>query len=218
MAIPFIINIDEDSKEHDSLIAQAKNGAGKSGAFIIGSLLRIDPSIKKTQVIIIGHTRELVNQLASVVARIIEYAPSYKMCNTAVDKPDGSAHIIISTLGSILNQFSGRSKNLDLSELRVFVLDEADAFFLESTRKEEIMKFHKILQGLGRPIQHVFFSATYDADVSKEISNILDEAIQISLQIESVKLDNIQQFYYKCKPKGKIDFVKEIYDAFSKNT
>ncbi len=33
-----------------------------------------------------------------------------------------------------------------------------------------------------------------------------------------MKLDNIQQFYYKCKPKGKIDFVKEIYDAFTKNT
>ena len=60
MAIPFIINVDEDSKQHDSLIAQAKNGAGKSGAFIIGSILRINPAIKKTQVIIIGHTRELV--------------------------------------------------------------------------------------------------------------------------------------------------------------
>ena len=113
------------------------------------------------------------------------------MCNTAVDKPDGSAHIIISTLGSILNQFSGRSKGLDLSELRVFVLDEADAFFLEETRKVEIMKFHKILQGLSLPIQYVFFSATYDSSVSKEIAKILDEAIQISLQIETLKLDNI---------------------------
>jgi superfamily II DNA/RNA helicase len=43
------------------LIAQAKNGAGKSGAFIIGSLMRVDPAIKQVQVIIIGHTRELVN-------------------------------------------------------------------------------------------------------------------------------------------------------------
>ena len=70
MAIPYIVNLDKDTGEYGSLIAQAKNGAGKSGAFIIGSLLRVDPSIKKVQVIIIGHTRELVNQIASVISRI----------------------------------------------------------------------------------------------------------------------------------------------------
>jgi len=47
VAIPFILKTDEDTKEHENLIAQAKNGAGKSGAFCIGSLLRVDPTIKK---------------------------------------------------------------------------------------------------------------------------------------------------------------------------
>jgi superfamily II DNA/RNA helicase len=115
MAIPYIITPDEETKEYDSLIAQAKNGAGKSGAFIIGSLLRIDPTIKKTQVVIIAHSRELVNQLASVIARILEHAPSYKLCNLAIDKPDGSAQIVVSTLGFLLNLCSGRSKSIDLS-------------------------------------------------------------------------------------------------------
>jgi superfamily II DNA/RNA helicase len=59
------------------VIAQAKNGAGKSGAFIIGSLLRVDPSIKKIQVIVIGHTRELVNQIESVFQKAIRFAPEY---------------------------------------------------------------------------------------------------------------------------------------------
>ena len=54
VAIPYVMSLDH-------LIAQAKNGAGKSGSFTIGSLLRVDPSISKTQVIVIGHTRELVN-------------------------------------------------------------------------------------------------------------------------------------------------------------
>lgn len=83
MAIPYIINPDEETKDFSSLIAQARNGAGKSGAFIIGSLLRIDPAIKKTQVVVIAHSRELVNQLAGVIARILEHAPSYKLCNLA---------------------------------------------------------------------------------------------------------------------------------------
>ena len=42
-AIPLIANPDEETKEYDNMIAQAKNGAGKSGAFVIGSLLRVDP-------------------------------------------------------------------------------------------------------------------------------------------------------------------------------
>ena len=61
VAIPYILEKDEDTKEYEDLIAQAKNGAGKTGAFVIGSLLRVDPSLKKLQIIAIGHTRELVN-------------------------------------------------------------------------------------------------------------------------------------------------------------
>jgi ATP-dependent RNA helicase DDX19/DBP5 len=45
---------------------------------------------------------------------------------------------------------------------------------------------------------------------------IVDEAYQI--RIEEVKLDNVQQFYYKCPSKGKIEFIKEIYDSFSSHT
>ena len=141
MAIPYIVNPDGDSGKHESLIAQAKNGAGKSGAFIIGSLLRVDPSIKKVQVIMIGHTKELVNQTSSMISRIIEHTPSYKLCNLATDKVDNSAHILVSTLGQILANITGMSKNLDLSELRVFVLDDADCFFLDKSRRDEIHRF-----------------------------------------------------------------------------
>ena len=141
VCIPHIVRRDNESGKYDSLIAQAKNGAGKSGAFIIGSLVRVDPSIKKVQVIIIGHTRELVNQISSVISRIVEHTPNYKVCNLATDKVNNSAHILVSTLGTILGNLEGRSKNLDLSELRVFVLDEADSFFLEKSRQDDIFKF-----------------------------------------------------------------------------
>jgi superfamily II DNA/RNA helicase len=126
LAIPYIVNPDGDSGKHESLIAQAMNGAGKTGAFIIGSLLRVDPFIEKVQVIMIGHTKELVNEISLGISCIIEHAPSYRLCNLAIDKVDNSAHILVSTLGQILACFSGSSSNLDLSELRMFVLDEAD--------------------------------------------------------------------------------------------
>jgi superfamily II DNA/RNA helicase len=60
-AIPNIAFPDNETGTYDNLIAQAKNGAGKSGAFVIGSLMRVDTTINQAQVIVIGHTRELVN-------------------------------------------------------------------------------------------------------------------------------------------------------------
>jgi superfamily II DNA/RNA helicase len=89
----------------------------------------------------IGHTKELVNQTFSMISRIIEHTPSYKLCNLATDKVDNSAHILVSTLGQILANITGMSKNLDLSELRVFVLDDADCFFLDKSRRDEINRF-----------------------------------------------------------------------------
>jgi superfamily II DNA/RNA helicase len=90
----------------------------------------------------IGRTREHVNQISSIISRILEHMPSYKLCNLATDwRVDNSAHILVSTLGQILINFSGRTKNLDLSELRVFVLDEADCFFKDSYGRKDILRF-----------------------------------------------------------------------------
>ena len=89
----------------------------------------------------IGHTIELVNEISCMISRIIEHAPSYRLCNLAIDKVDNSAHILVLTLGQILACFSGSSNNLDLSELRVFVLDKADYFFQDKNCYEEIHGF-----------------------------------------------------------------------------
>ena len=67
--------------------------------------------------------------------------PSYKVCNLGKDRLDNSAHILVSTASQILNMVSGRSNNLDLSELKVLVIDEADCFFLEHNRRYEIFRF-----------------------------------------------------------------------------
>ena len=62
VAIPLIVNVGED-KCYDNLIAQSKNGSGKTGTYVIGSLLRVDRAVKSTQIIVLAHTRELGNQI-----------------------------------------------------------------------------------------------------------------------------------------------------------
>jgi superfamily II DNA/RNA helicase len=59
----------------------------------------------------------------------------------------------------------------------MFILDEADSFFLGNNHIDEIKRFDGILKKVGHRVQYVFFSATYDHNVSDDISQIIDEAI-----------------------------------------
>lgn len=160
VAIPLILKQDDD-KKYENLIVQAKNGCGKTGAFVIGSLLRTDPQISKLQVVVFGHTRELVIQITSVYKKAVKFAPNYKICNLLDKKNYAGAHVIISTMGTFKNFINGRDK-LDLSELRVVVLDEADEYFKDEVKEEDTMYLASIFKKLTQPIQYVLFSATYN--------------------------------------------------------
>ncbi len=102
--------------------------------------------------------------------------------------------------------------------MRVFVLDEADYFFKENSNLADLQSFYRFLQTLNIKIQYVFFSATFEKEVAEEISKILKEAYQIDIKTEKLSLDNVQQFYFQCPHKGKIDFIKEIFDSFATET
>jgi superfamily II DNA/RNA helicase len=97
----------------------------------------------------------------------------------------------VSTFGQIFANMSGRAA-LKLDKLRVFVLDEADTFFLDNKHKEELDTFVATVNELKNKVQFVFFSATYEKHVGIEISKIIKDAIQITMKVESIKLDNVQ--------------------------
>ena len=132
--------------EHVNLIAQSKNGTGKTGAFTIGSTLRVDPKIPKTQVLCVCHVRELSSQIAEVYQKICEFSDIKVSNYTATGKSDGQ-HIVVTTLGKLNNALKGGrgKKTIDLSELRCFVVDEADVFFQEERNfaaMTEVVKKH----------------------------------------------------------------------------
>jgi superfamily II DNA/RNA helicase len=81
------------------LIAQAKNGAGKTGAFAIGTVLRVDRNDPKCQVLVVGQSRELVNQISAVYEKITK-GTGISVSNFNYDgaKP---MQIVISTHGKI---------------------------------------------------------------------------------------------------------------------
>ena len=122
-------------------------------------------------------------------------------------------------MGTFKKHIIARDK-LDLSELRVVVLDEADVYFKDEDIERDTMNLIAIFKKLTQPIQYVLFSATYNEVISLKISEIMSEANQINLKKEKLKLklDNIQQFYLSCNKGTKINFVKEIIDSCKTKT
>lgn len=132
VAIPLIAKTVKG--EYCDLIAQSKNGTGKTGAFSIGSLLRIDPTIQKPQVLCVCHVRELSSQIAEVYQKITQFSNIVVTNFTATGKAEG-AHVVVTTLGKLNNALKsqrGKKSALDLSAVRCFVVDEADVFFNET--------------------------------------------------------------------------------------
>ena len=79
--------------------------------------------------------------------KAVQFAPEYKICNLLDEKPEG-AQVIITTHGKFKNYITARDK-LDLSNIRVAVLDEAEEYFKDEAREQVIMKIASIFMELS---------------------------------------------------------------------
>jgi len=153
-----------------------------------------------------------------VLNSIVKFDPEYKIANLLNSPETKGAQVVVTTLGKLLMHHEGRGA-VDLTELRVFVLDEADDFYMDTRKEKEIYKFHGFINTkLKRQVQYIFFSATFDTAISEKISAIVSDANQINLKQEQLKLDNIQQYYMKCAKNGKLQFIKDVYDSITGKT
>lgn len=85
-----------------------------------------------------------------------------KVSNFTATGKSAGCHIVVSTIGKIQNAMKQRKVELDLSELRCLVIDEADFFFAKKEEVDAIRDFDsKFIQKIGRKVQYVLFSATY---------------------------------------------------------
>lgn len=163
VSIPLIIN-----EPYHSLIAQARTGCGKTGSFVVGSLLRVDRSNPNTQVVCIAHTRELVNQIHNVYELALK-GTGITLSN--FNYKEEPAQVIVTTHGKIEPKVTSKfkDKNLDLTHLRCIVIDEADWFFLDEKNFKPIKNIanysHIKKREETNKVQWILFSATYpDSD------------------------------------------------------
>jgi len=194
-ALPLII-------EGKDVIAEAKTGSGKTAAFGIGLLNKLDVKKFRVQSLVLCPTRELADQVAKELRRIARFKHNIKiliLCGgESFGKQLGSlehqAHIIVGTPGRVLKHLNKES--LDLSNLETLVLDEADRM-LDMGFIEEIQS---LLSYAPKKRQTLLFSATYDDEIMKISEQVQTNAV--SVKTESIEVENkIQEYFYETNNK-----------------
>jgi translation initiation factor 4A len=204
-------------KNGKDVIAQAQSGTGKTGAFVIGSLERIDEAVKGTQVIIISPTRELSKQTTEVVSELSKYMEVSYMevvggtdvfqCRSDLDK---LPQIIIGTPGRILDMINKNSIYTD--KLVSLIFDEADEI-LSQGFKETI---YNIVKSIPEKCQICLFSATIPDEVMELTNSFMREPQSILVKKEALTLEGITQFYINMKVSDwKYDILKDLYNTIS---
>ena len=180
------------------ILAQAKTGSGKTAAFAIGLLHRLEPECYQTQALVLCPTRELAEQVSSETRRLARAIPNTKIVTLCGGKPiapqlvslERQPHIVVGTPGRILKLL--QKKSLNLNGLKTLVLDEADRM-LDMGFHEDIMR---IIDKVPRDRQTLLFSATYP-DKIKKISHTIQKD-PVDVRVESLH-DNkrINQVFYE---------------------
>lgn len=183
--------------EQRDLIAQAKTGSGKTAAFGLGILSKLNPSYFAVQALVVCPTRELADQVANEIRRLARAIPNVKvltLCGGAPMRPqmaslEHGAHIVVGTPGRLLDHIGRNSINL--ATVQSLVLDEADRM-VDMGFYEDIVG---IVAACSPRRQTLLFSATYPDDIRKLSAHLLRDPVEI--KVESQHTDNrIEQLFF----------------------
>ena len=201
------------------IIAQAQSGTGKTGAFSIGLLQRVDFRHKTLQGLVLSPTRELAQQTHQVISQIGEYlADGQAFCHTFIGgtrvqedlkKVQAGVIVAVGTPGRVADII--RRGALRTENLRVLVLDEADEMLSQgfSDQIYDIFKF------LPKDIQVALFSATMPDDVLELTKKFMRNPTRILVKRESLTLEGIKQFFVAVEEEHKLDTLMDLYESVS---
>jgi len=181
---------------HD-VIAQAQSGRGKTGAFLIAALKRVQLDCKQCQCLIMAPTRELANQHYKVLyalggyyedLRVHKCVGGTRVRDDIIALTEGR-QIVVGTPGRVSDMISRGA--LSAKVLEMLVLDEADEM-MSIGFKEQI---YGIFQYLPTDIQVNLFSATMPMDVLQLTRQFMRDPVRILVKNDELTLDGIQQYY-----------------------
>ncbi|QRX82353.1 ATP-dependent RNA helicase DbpA [Glaciimonas sp. PAMC28666] len=201
--------------ERRDLIAQAKTGSGKTAAFGIGILHKLNPTYFAIQALVLCPTRELADQVAKELRRLARLEDNVKILTLCGGSPMGpqigslehGAHIIVGTPGRIRDHI-GRG-SINLSTVQTLVLDEADRM-VDMGFYEEISG---IVSACPKRRQTLLFSATYPDDIRKASAEFLRQPVEVKVEAQHDS-GQIEQRFYEVSYDGRNGAVAQLLNHY----
>eukprot|EP00578_Thalassiosira_sp_NH16_P026592 CAMPEP_0181087866 /NCGR_PEP_ID=MMETSP1071-20121207/6492_1 /TAXON_ID=35127 /ORGANISM="Thalassiosira sp., Strain NH16" /LENGTH=596 /DNA_ID=CAMNT_0023169765 /DNA_START=44 /DNA_END=1834 /DNA_ORIENTATION=- len=204
-----------------NVIGQAQSGSGKTAAFVVGALYRINIDAPATcQALIVTPTRELAvqifqNAVTPMAAHMKGLKVRLALAGETIERGAKlDSHIVIGTPGKVVDWLKRRI--IDTKKIKVFVLDEADNMVAESGHRANSLLIKK---QMPKGCQSLLFSATFPAEVitfaEKMVYN--PDKILIESGPEFLVLDVIKQIWIDCQQYdgGKLQFLEDIYSLLT---
>ena len=207
--------------EKRDVIAQAPSGTGKTGAFTISCLERIDLSSNTTQALILAPTHELVKQINSVISSIGGMMEGLKVktliggtsvSEDALELKTNVPHVIVGSVGRVNDMI--RRKNIHTKDIKLFILDEAD----EMLSGGFIDSIYQIFTTLNHELQVAIFSATMPQEIIDLTNKFMRNPVKITMEAEKLNLEGIQQHYIALESdQHKYETLKDLFGFLNIN-
>ncbi|MCF2496991.1 DEAD/DEAH box helicase [Dyadobacter chenhuakuii] len=196
------------------VIGQAQTGTGKTAAFGIPVLERIDVSNNAVQALVLCPTRELAVQVSEEIGRLAKYVKGLRIeaiyGGDSIDRQIRSlkkgVHIVVGTPGRVMDHME--RKTLKFDEVRMMVLDEADEM-LDMGFREDI---ESILADMPADRQTILFSATMSKPIMSITKRFQTDPILIKVVRNELTNVNIEQVYFEVKPQAKVEVMTRLID------
>ncbi|XP_019325937.1 PREDICTED: ATP-dependent RNA helicase DDX25 [Aptenodytes forsteri] len=183
-----------------NLIAQSQSGTGKTAAFVLAMLSRVNAAEKYPQCLCLAPTYELALQIGRVIETIGRFCADIKVTyavrgNRVLQGTALEEQIVIGTPGTMLD-WCFKRRVVDVKKINMFVLDEADIMIDTQGLSYQSIR---IQRALPKGCQMLLFSATFKETVRAFAVQIISNPIVIKLREEELTLSNIRQYFFVCR-------------------
>eukprot|EP01083_Nonionella_stella_P011882 33693_1 len=219
-----------DDQSYPNLIAQAHHGSGKTAAFTLIMLQRIDENISHLQGLVVLHSRELAIQTRNACEAIGQYIKGLHVVLAVKDEVlnlSWNGQICVGTPGTIMNHVINTQKrkpfNRFMNHFKILVIDEADEFLkhrVPSKRRrtklnvcslyDQLIQIVTDIVNCACNVQTLLFSATYPVRVKKLAAHIAPNAVVIKVAQQRIQLENIKIFKISCDEDDKLDILLKL--------
>lgn len=199
---------------HD-LIGQAQTGTGKTAAFALPMLAKIDAEQKEPQLLVLAPTRELAIQVAEAFQAYATFSKSIKILpiyggssyDNQIRQLKRGVQIIVGTPGRVIDHI--KRKTLRLDNVSMMVLDEAD----EMLRMGFIDDVEWILEQLPEERQTALFSATMPSQIRKIADNFLEDPKTVKIAAKTSTAEKIRQRFCKVSGPNKLEALTRVLEV-----